>query len=89
MEIDIKHIAQLARLSIPEEKVEKFQKEMEGIIEMVENLPDLNTEGALVDPSDTMQLRKDEVQPSFPRDEMLKNAPNTAAGCIVIPRVVD
>ena len=62
---------------------------MEGIIEMVENLPDLNTEGALVDPSDTMQLRKDEVQPSFPRDEMLKNAPNTAAGCIVIPRVVD
>ncbi len=89
MEIDIKHIAKLARLSIPEEKVEKFQKEMEGIIEMVENLPDLNTEGALVDPSDTMQLRKDEVQPSFPRDEMLKNAPNTAAGCIVIPRVVD
>ena len=89
MEIDIKHIAKLARLSIPEEKVEKFQKEMEGIIEMVENLPDLNTEGALVDPRDTMQLRKDEVQPSFPRDEMLKNAPNTAAGCIVIPRVVD
>lgn len=89
MEIDIKHIAKLARLSIPEEKVEKFQKEMEGIIEMVENLPDLNTEGALVDPSDTMQLRKDVVQPSFPRDEMLKNAPNTAAGCIVIPRVVD
>ena len=77
MEIDIKHIAKLARLSIPEEKVEKFQKEMEGIIEMVENLPDLNTEGALVDPSDTMQLRKDEVQPSFPRDEMLKNAPDT------------
>lgn len=89
MEIDIKHIAKLARLSIPDEKVEKFQKEMEGIIEMVENLPDLNTEGALVDSSNTMELRKDQVQPSFPRDEMLKNAPSTAAGCILIPRVVD
>lgn len=89
MEIDIKHIAKLARLSIPEEKVEKFQKEMENIINMVENLPELDTEGSLVDPSDTMELRKDEVQPSYPRDEMLKNAPNTAAGCILIPKVVD
>lgn len=89
MEIDIKRIAKLAKLSIPEEKVEKFQKEMEGIIEMVENLPDINTEGALVDPSNTMELRKDEVKPSYPRDEMLRNAPTTAAGCILIPKVVD
>lgn len=89
MEIDIMHIAKLARLSIPEEKVVKFQKEMENIIDMVEKLPDLDTRGALVDPTNTMELRKDEVQPSFPRDEMLKNAPNTAAGCILIPRVVD
>ncbi len=89
MEIDIKHIAKLARLSIPDEKVEKFQKEMEGIIEMVENLPDISVEGALLDPNDTMELREDEVQPSYPRDEMLKNAPRTASGCILIPRVVD
>ncbi len=89
MEIDIKHIAKLAKLSIPEEKVEKFQKEMEDIIDMVENLPDLNTEGALLDPGDTMELRKDEVKPSYPRDDMLKNAPATAAGCLLIPKVVD
>ena len=89
MEIDIKRIAKLARLSIPDEKVEKFQKEMEGIIEMVENLPDLDTKGTLVDPSNTMQLREDVVKPSYSRDEMLKNAPTTAAGCILIPKVVD
>lgn len=89
MEIDIKHIAKLARLSIPEEKVAKFQSEMAGIIEMVENLPDISTEGSLVDPSNTMELREDVVVPSYSRDEMLKNAPNTAAGCILIPRVVD
>lgn len=28
MEIDIKHIAKLAKLSIPDDKVDKFQKEM-------------------------------------------------------------
>lgn len=89
MEIDIMRLAKLAKLSIPEEKVEEFRKKMEDIIQMVENLPDLDTQGSLVDPTNTMELRKDEVQPSFPRDEMLQNAPYTAAGCILIPKVVD
>ena len=89
MEIDIKRLAKLAKLSIPEDKVEEFRKKMEDIIQMVENLPDLDTQGSLVDPTNTMELRKDEVQPSFPRNEMLQNAPYTAAGCILIPKVVD
>ena len=89
MEIDIMRLAKLAKLSIPEDKVEEYRKKMEDIIRMVENLPDLDTEGSLVDPTDTMELRKDEVQPSFPRNEMLRNAPYTAAGCILIPKVVD
>lgn len=89
MEIDIMRLAKLAKLSIPEDKVEEFRSKMESIIQMVENLPDLDTEGSLVDPTDTMELRKDEVQPSFPRNEMLQNAPYTAAGCILIPKVVD
>ena len=89
MEINIKRLAKLTKLSIPEDKIEEFGKKMEDIIHMVENLPELDTEGALVDPTDTMELRKDEVQPSFPRDEMLQNAPYTAAGCILIPKVVD
>ena len=89
MEIDIMRLAKLAKLSIPEDKVEEFRKKMEDIIRMVENLPDLDTQGSLVDPTNTMELRKDEVQPSFPRNEMLQNAPYTAAGCILIPKVVD
>ena len=89
MEIDIMRLAKLAKLSIPEEKVEEFRKKMEDIIQMVENLPDLDTQGSLVDPTNTMELRKDEVQPSFPRNEMLQNAPYTAAGYILIPKVVD
>ena len=89
MEIDIMRLAKLAKLSIPEDKVEEFRKKMEDIIQMVENLPDIDTEGSLVDPTDTMELRKDEVQPSFPRNEMLRNAPYTAAGCILIPKVVE
>jgi two-component system sensor histidine kinase KdpD len=66
-----------------------IKEDSQWLIQMVENLPDLDTTGSLVDPTDTMELRKDEVQPSFPRAEMLQNAPYTAAGCILIPKVVD
>ena len=39
MEIDVRHIAKLAMLKIPEEQVEAFEKELSGIVAMVENLP--------------------------------------------------
>ena len=62
MEIDIKKIAKLSRLAIEPEREEKFQKDMQNIIDMVE--------------------------PSLPRDEVLKNAPQVAAGCVVVPKTV-
>ena len=56
---------------------------------MVENLPEIEMGGALIDPDDTMELREDVVEQSYPRDEMLANAPRMAAGCLLIPKVVD
>ena len=37
MEIDIKKIAKLSRLAIEPEREEKFQKDMQNIIEMARN----------------------------------------------------
>ena len=89
MEMDVRHIAKLARLKLPEEKVEKFENEMRNIVAMVENLPPLEGAGSLLDPDNTMELRPDVVEKSFPRDEMLKNVPQAAAGCIKLPKIVD
>ena len=50
MEIDIRHIAKLARLKITDEELPRFEKEMADIVGMVENLPDLPDSGALIDP---------------------------------------
>lgn len=86
MEIDVKHIAQLAKLKIPDEEVPAMEAEMTSIIHMVEDLPPLSDEGALIDPDDRMELREDVVVPSYPRDEMLQNVPKAVAGCIVVPK---
>ena len=89
MQIDIQHIAKLSRLSIEEEKTEKFQKEMESIVAMCEKLPPMDSEYTAVDPSNPMQLRPDLVKPSLDREQLLQNAPQTQVGCVVVPKVVE
>lgn len=87
--MDVKRVAKLARLRIPEEKVAKMEADMNDILRMVENLPDLSSADALIDVNNTMELREDVIVPSYPRDEVLKNAPKAVAGCIVVPKTVD
>lgn len=57
MNIDIKHIAKLARLRIEDDQLDKFESEMENIVGMVEKLPDIQDEMTL-DPDNPMILRK-------------------------------
>ena len=89
MQIDIAHIARRSRLAIEEDKLPKFQSQMESIITMVEQLPPMEDAGIGLDPEHPMQLRKDEVKPSMKRDEKHKNAPQMQAGCVVVPKTVE
>ena len=78
MEIDIKKIAKLSRLAIEPEREEKFQKDMQNIIDMVEQLPEMEAGDLSPKVEDAMALREDVV----------KNAPQVAAGCVVVPKTV-
>ena len=89
MNIDIKHLAKLSNLRFEESEAEKLEKEMGDIIGMVENMPDIVGSDLKPDPNNRMILRDDEVKPSLPRTEMLKNVPQSQAGCIVVPKVVE
>ena len=89
MNIDIKHIAKLARLRIEDDQLDKFESEMENIVGMVEKLPDIQDEMTL-DPDNPMILRKDvDVQDKFTRQELMQNAPQVKAGCLVVPKTVE
>ena len=89
MSIDIRHIAKLSRLRIEDEKIAKFEKDMEAIVGMVDRLPEVNEE-LVLDSSDPMTLREDiAVQNKFTRDELIKNAPQVQAGCLVVPKTVE
>ena len=87
--IDIKHVAKLSRLYIEEDKLEKFQQEMQNIVDMVEHLPPLDEQSLELDRAARMELREDEIRPSLRREKVLANAPQTAAGCVVVPKTVE
>ena len=89
MYIDVKHIAKLSYLKIEDAEIESYQKKMEDIIHMVEQLPEMGNYNQKPKVEDAMNLREDVVQPSFPRDEMLKNAPHHVAGCILVPKTIE
>ena len=76
-------------MRIEDDKLEKFEKDMESIVNMVDRLPDV--EGTLdLNPKDTMTLREDKaVTDKFKREELLKNAPEVQAGCLVVPKTVE
>lgn len=89
MNIDMKHIAKLAKLRIEDDQMEKFEREMQAIVNMVEDMPDIADELTL-DVNNPMKLRSDvAVQDKFTRSELMKNAPQVQAGCLVVPKTVE
>ncbi len=84
-------IAHLARLKLTEEEVELFQKQLGDILEFVNKLNEVNTEG--VEPfilfSESTPMREDEPEPSLDREKALMNAPEREDGFFVVPRVVE
>ena len=86
MKIDVKHLAKLAHLRVSAEQEEMYAAQMQDILEMVEKLPQLESK---VDPNNPMTLRKDIPTEPYKRDVILQNAPQTQAGCVVVPKVMD
>lgn len=89
MEFDIRRIAKLALLRLDDAQAERFAAQMADILEMVGKLPEVGDEAMDLDPAHPMLLREDEIFPSLSREDILRNAPQTEAGCFVVPRVVD
>ncbi len=90
MAIDVKHLAKLARLRIEDEKLASFEKDMENIVNMVEQMPQVEGDASGLYPDNPMKLREDVcVTDKFTRAEILANAPKMQAGCVVVPKTVE
>jgi aspartyl-tRNA(Asn)/glutamyl-tRNA(Gln) amidotransferase subunit C len=89
---EVRHIAALARVAVSPEEVERLRAELSGILEHFQVLNDIDTSD--VPPTaQTLDLhsiqRPDEVRPSLPRADALRNAPRTEDGYIRVRAVLD
>lgn len=90
--IDIKYVADLARLELSAEQSEKLQAELARVVDYIAELAEVDVSG--VEPTAhaaqlTNAWREDVAKTSFPREAMLANAPGTIHGELIkVPRVL-
>lgn len=89
---EVKKVAALSKLSFKEEELELFTSQMGKIIDMVEELSEVDTEGVPFTSnvvSEINVLREDIVVKGESREELLKNVPETKDGFIKVPAIMD
>jgi aspartyl-tRNA(Asn)/glutamyl-tRNA(Gln) amidotransferase subunit C len=88
---DVIHVAHLARLELTDAAVEKFFHQIGTILEYVDTLSRLDTNG-IVHTSHAISLtnafRADEVREHLNRELALSNAPEKGEGTFQVPRVI-
>ena len=88
----VDYVSVLSRLKLPEAEKTRMAAELEQIVSYMDVLNTLDT--ADVEPMSHVfpvknVLREDEVQPSFDRAELLKNAPSTDGEAFLVPKAVE
>ncbi len=95
MSVDIKtvrKVARLARIAVPEERLDPLAKELNGILAWIEQLNEVDVEGveAMTTPVKmTLPMREDVISDGNIRDQVLANAPKSEDGFFVVPKVVE
>jgi aspartyl-tRNA(Asn)/glutamyl-tRNA(Gln) amidotransferase subunit C len=89
---DVKKVARLARLEVPEADLPRVRDQLAAILGYVEQLREVDTAGVepLAHPLPVANVfRDDEPRPSLPVDEALANAPARAGDYFAVPAVFD
>jgi aspartyl-tRNA(Asn)/glutamyl-tRNA(Gln) amidotransferase subunit C len=92
VEIDIEHVARLARLELTEEEKGRLREQLGAILEHAAKVGEVAADDvpptAYAIPRSKV-LRPDEVTPSLPVEEVLSNAPEVEDDRFKVPRIVE
>lgn len=88
----VRNIAHLARIKVSDAEAKTLEGELNGILQWVEQLNEVETQG--VEPMTCVtempvKMRKDEVTDGGYPEDIVKNAPEHAGAFFVVPKVVE
>ncbi len=89
---EVEHIAELAKLGLSPEEVERFQEQLSAILDYAAILQSVDTE--MVPPTAqvtglTNIMRPDVARPSLPVEDVLANAPSRRDDYFCVPPVFE
>ncbi len=92
-EDEVRYVAGLANLKLDDAEVAKFRADLDGILEHIDKLNELDVAGvapmAQVLVEQTAELRADVPAPPLGNDAALANAPMRGPGLFKVPRVIE
>ncbi len=88
---DVEHVAKLARLYLTKEEKKMFKRQLSDVLEHARIISGIDTSD--VEPtSHAIPLanvaREDEVRPSLPVEEAVRNAPWSEGGAFMVPKII-
>ena len=94
-EKEVRYVAGLSNLNLTDAEVAKFQTDLDGILEHMDRLNEIDTTGVepmaqvLFDAEETATLRADIPVPPLGNQAALANAPEAGAGYFKVPQVIE
>ena len=88
----VKKVAKLSRISLDDKKLDSLSKDLDSILNFVEELNKIDTQKtepltSIVDK--TLEARKDKINDGKIKDQILKNSPDTNEEFFIVPKVVE
>jgi len=88
---EVLHVAELARISLTEKEIEKYQVELKKLLDEVEKINEVkgyDDDILIACWDENTKLRKDEAGEMLNPKEVLENAPRHAGNYIEVPVVI-
>ena len=91
----VRYVAALANLQLTDTEVAKLQADLDGILEHMDKLKEIDTTGVepmaqvLFDAGETATLRADVPVPPLGNEAALASAPQAGAGYFKVPKVIE
>jgi aspartyl-tRNA(Asn)/glutamyl-tRNA(Gln) amidotransferase subunit C len=91
-ELDVRYVANLARIDLSDAEIAQFQTQLGRVLEYVEQLGQVDV--SHVEPTAhandiTNVFRTDEAKPGLEKKAALANAPRQANGLVMVTKVVE
>ncbi len=88
---EVAKVAKLSRLELGQDKTAQYAAQLDDILAYMDKLAELDTAGVepMYTPVDHVSVLRDDVaSKDLPREDILKNAPETDGAFFIVPRIV-